>query len=197
LACDVSNPLLGPTGAAAIYGPQKGATELDVAILAEALTHWADIVERTTRRRYREQPGTGGAGGVGFAALALLNATIRPGTELLLELLGFPDRLRHADLVITGEGSLDDQTLYGKGLAGVATIAIRQNVPAFAIAGRVTLDCAALTRAGLARAYALTDLEADPRRCITNARHLLALTAQRLAADWAVAENGRARSDIS
>jgi glycerate kinase len=181
LASDVTNPLLGPTGAAAVYGPQKGATDADVALLDAALTHWADTVERTTGQRHRDDPGAGAAGGAGFAALALLNATMRPGIDLLLDLLGFSDRLHHADLVITGEGRLDSQTLHGKGPAGVAARATHHGRPVFAVAGQVTIDSAALARTGITRAYALTDLEPHPERCITNARQLLTRTAQRLA----------------
>jgi glycerate kinase len=184
LASDVTNPLLGPTGAAAVYGPQKGATGAEVALLDTALTHWADTVERTTGQRHRDDPGAGAAGGAGFTALALLNATMRPGIDVLLELHGFSDRLHRADLVITGEGRLDTQTLHGKGPAGVAASATRHGRPVYAVAGEVTIDFAALTRSGITRAYALTELEPDPERCIANARQLVTRTAQRLAADW-------------
>jgi glycerate 2-kinase len=184
LASDVGNPLLGATGAAAVYGPQKGATEDHVALLDAALTNWADTVERATGQRHRDDPGAGAAGGAGFAALALLNATMRPGIDVLLELHGFADRLRRADLVITGEGRLDTQTLHGKGPAGVAASAARHGLPVFAVAGQVTIDVAALTGSGITRAYALAELEPDSKRCITNARQLVIRTAERLASDW-------------
>jgi glycerate 2-kinase len=123
VACDVDNPLTGPKGAAAVYGPQKGATPEQVAELDAALTRWADLVAQETGHDLRHAPGAGAAGGVGFAALALLNAELCPGIELVLELVGFHEQLAGADLVITGEGALDDQTLHGKAVAGVAAAA--------------------------------------------------------------------------
>jgi glycerate 2-kinase len=184
LASDVTNPLLGPTGAAAVYGPQKGATGDEVTLLDRALTRWADTVERATGQHHRDDAGAGAAGGAGFAALALLNATMRPGIDVLLELHGFSDRLRRADLVITGEGRLDTQTLHGKGPAGVAASAARHGRPVVAVAGQVTIDSAALARHGITRAYALAELEPDPQQCMANARQLVIRTAQRLATDW-------------
>ena len=174
VASDVTNPLLGPHGAAAVYGPQKGASNVDVALLEAALTHWGDIVEATTGTRCHDQPGAGAAGGAGFAALALLGATMRSGIEVMLELLDFRAKLERADFVITGEGSLDQQTLHGKGPAGVAAAAHRQHIPVIAVAGQVTLEPAQLTQAGFARAYALTDLEPQLERSIAHARELLA-----------------------
>ena len=123
VACDVDNPLTGPKGAAAVYGPQKGATPEQVADLDAALTRWADLVARETGRDLRDAPGAGAAGGVGFAALALLDADLRPGIELVLDLVGFHEQLAGADLVITGEGALDEQTLHGKAVAGIAAAA--------------------------------------------------------------------------
>lgn len=125
VACDVDNPLLGPRGAAAVYAPQKGAEGVELALLEAGLTHWADVVRETTGREVRDAPGAGAAGGVGFAALALLGATMRPGIELLLDLLGFDEAVRGARLVVTGEGCLDEQTLHGKAPAGVAAAATR------------------------------------------------------------------------
>lgn len=184
VACDVDNPLLGTRGAAAVYGPQKGATPTDVARLDEALAHWDRLVSATTGTRHADTPGAGAAGGVGYAALAVLGAELRPGIELLLELVGFEHRLARADLVVTGEGSLDAQTLHGKGPAGVAAAAARRGVPAVAVAGRVELDTDQLRQAHLRRAYALLALEPVPDRCMTRAGELLEATAARLAADW-------------
>jgi glycerate kinase len=116
LASDVDNPLLGPNGAAAVYGPQKGASASDVEVLEERLRAWADEVGH----EHADTPGAGAAGGIGFAAMALLGARRRPGIEVVLELVGFADALPGARLVITGEGSLDAQTRHGKAPAGVA-----------------------------------------------------------------------------
>ncbi len=138
VASDVDNPLLGQQGAAAVYGPQKGASPADLATLETGLARWADYAERALARpagdhaglpvpgqdrrsdRTRDAPGAGAAGGLGFAALAFLGARIRPGIELMLDMISFTERLAGARLVITGEGSLDAQTLRGKAPVGVA-----------------------------------------------------------------------------
>lgn len=157
VACDVDNPLTGSRGAAAVYGPQKGAGPEDVELLDSALTRWADLVARATGRDQRNAPGAGAAGGVGFGLVAVLGATTRPGAELVFELTGLPDAVAGADLVVTGEGSLDAQTLHGKAPAAVAALARDKGVPAVAVAGQVTLTPAELGAAGLHAAYALVD----------------------------------------
>ena len=157
VACDVDNPLTGSRGAAAVYGPQKGAGPEDVELLDSALTRWADLVARATGTDRRDEPGAGAAGGVGFGLLAVLGATTRPGAELVFELTGLPDALAGVDLVVTGEGSLDAQTLHGKAPAAVAALARDKGVPAVAVAGQVTLTPAELGAAGLHAAYALVD----------------------------------------
>jgi glycerate kinase len=135
VASDVDNPLCGPHGAAHVYGPQKGATTADVEFLDLALTRWADLVAGTIGRDLREAAGAGAAGGVGFAAIAVLGATHRPGAELLLEMLDLPQKIEGADAVITGEGSLDHQSLRGKAPIAVARIASALGVPTHAIVG--------------------------------------------------------------
>lgn len=157
VACDVDNPLTGRRGAAAVYGPQKGAGPEEVELLDSALTHWADLVAEATGRDERWTPGAGAAGGVGFGLLAVLGATTRPGAELVFELTGLPDAVAGADLVVTGEGSLDAQTLHGKAPAAVAALARDKGVRAVAVAGQVTLTPAELAAAGLHAAYALVD----------------------------------------
>jgi glycerate kinase len=183
-ACDVDNPLTGPRGAAAVYGPQKGATPADVRLLEEALTHWADLVGDTTGRDDRDVAGAGAAGGVGYAAVALLGARLRPGIELVLDLVGFHDALATLgpdDLVITGEGRLDEQTLHGKAPVGVAAAASARGVPVVAVCGRTTLPTGRLEQAGIAAAYALVDLEPDPIRCLTEPTPLLEQVGARIA----------------
>ncbi len=184
VACDVDNPLLGPHGAAAVYGPQKGAGPDDVAALDAALARWADVVEAATGTPgVRERAGAGAAGGVGFAALAVLGAELRPGIELVLDLVGFADHLAGARLVITGVGSLGEQTLHGKAPAGVAAAAAKAGVPVVAVAGRLALDPDRLRTAGIVAAYALTDIEPDVQRCFTDAGPLLERLATSLAHD--------------
>lgn len=142
VACDVANPLLGPTGAAATYGPQKGATPEQVAVLDTRLAEYADEVEAWTGRRERETPGAGAAGGVGFALLCAQDRfrtfALRPGVELLMETTGFDAKLANADLVITGEGQIDAQTAFGKTALGVARRAAEAGVACIAVGGGVT-----------------------------------------------------------
>lgn len=157
VACDVDNPLTGPRGAAAVYGPQKGAGPDQVRALDAALTRWADVVAAATGTDHRDDPGAGAAGGAGFAAVAVLGARLRPGAQLVFDLTGFADRLARADLVVTGEGSLDEQTLRGKAPAGVAAAGRRAGVPVVGVAGRCLLDDPSTRKAGFAAVYSLRD----------------------------------------
>lgn len=182
VACDVDNPLTGPRGAAAVYGPQKGATPEQVRRLDAALDHWADVLAAATGADVRDHPGAGAAGGVGFAALAVLGAELRSGIGLVLDLVGFHDLLAGADLVVTGEGALDEQTLHGKAPAGVAAAARRAGVPVVAVCGVNRLDPARMRAAGIEAAYALADIEPDLQRCLTDGVPLLEELGERIAA---------------
>jgi glycerate 2-kinase len=188
LASDVDNPLLGPSGAAEVYAPQKGASPAEVELLEAGLRRWADVTEAAVGGSLpvRDAPGAGAAGGIGFAALLFLGARMRPGIELLLELASFGSRLDGARLVITGEGSLDAQTLHGKAPVGVARAAAAHDpaIPVVAVAGRCTLSADQLRAAGIDRAYVLTDIEPDLERCIADAGPLVERLAERIAADW-------------
>jgi len=185
-AIDVDNPLLGPRGAAAVYGPQKGATPPDVAALEAGLARWADVTEQALGSRRRDEPGAGAAGGLGFAALAFLGAGAQPGIELLLDLLAFREHLSGARLVITGEGALDRQTLHGKAPVGVARAAAAAlpGVPVVAVSGVRSLTAGQLQAAGFAAAYALADIEPDLERCRTQPGPLLEDLAGQVARDW-------------
>jgi glycerate 2-kinase len=184
VASDVDNPLLGPNGAAAVFGPQKGAGPHDVEGLERSLRQWSTIVSDTTGHEDAERAGAGAAGGTGYAALALLDAEIRPGIELILDLIDFDRRVVGADLVVTGEGSLDEQSLAGKAPIGVARAAASAGVQVVAVAGRLQLSAARLREAGIAAAYPLTDLEPDLERCIANASPLLRRVGAQIAKDW-------------
>ncbi|MEV5370743.1 glycerate kinase [Streptomyces albogriseolus] len=180
LASDVDNPLTGPKGAAAVYGPQKGASPEDVERLDAALAHLVKVLDASA---LAASPGAGAAGGIGFAAL-LVGARFRPGIEVMLDVLGFASALERADLVITGEGSLDEQTLHGKAPAGVAAAARAAGKDVVAVCGRLALAPEVLGRAGIRRAYALTDLEPDAAVCIAEAGPILERTAERIARDY-------------
>jgi glycerate kinase len=180
LACDVDNPLTGVRGAAAVYGRQKGLTQPDIPIVDAHLKKWADVMSAATGRDHRDTPGAGAAGGVGFAAMAALNAQLRPGIQLVLELVHFHEHLADADLVITGEGSLDEQTLAGKAPAGVAAAAAEAGVEVVAICGRRELDGEQLRAMGISASYALQDIEKDPALCVANAYPLLCTLAEHI-----------------
>ncbi len=139
-AVDVQNPLLGENGATRIFGPQKGATEDKIGILERVLARLADVVSKQFGFDHRNEPGAGAAGGLGFGLLSFCNAKIRPGFEVVAEAARLKDKMKDADLVITGEGSLDRQTLEGKTPAGVARLARALGKPVFAIVGRAAED---------------------------------------------------------
>ncbi|MCK8678794.1 glycerate kinase [Streptomyces lichenis] len=187
LASDVDNPLTGPKGAPAVYGPQKGASPEDVADLDAALAHYASVLAASGVRdaaELAESPGAGAAGGIGYGALVGLGASFRPGIDVMLDVLGFAPALARATLVITGEGSLDEQTLHGKAPAGVAAAAREAGVETVAVCGRLALPPEALGRAGIRRAYALAELEPDPARSMAEAGPLLERAAENLARDF-------------
>jgi glycerate kinase len=176
LASDVDNPLLGPVGAAAIFGPQKGATAADVGELDAALANFvrvlaAEIGPRAVKAA--NAPGAGAAGGVGYAAIAALAASRRPGIDVVLEFTRLAERLDGADLVITGEGSLDEQSLLGKTPMGVARAAAEAGVPVLAVCGRTTLTPEQQQSSGFRQVYPLTALETNVEICIAEAGRLL------------------------
>ncbi|MDP9998554.1 glycerate kinase [Pseudarthrobacter sulfonivorans] len=176
LASDVDNPLLGAQGAAAVFGPQKGAAQQDVGMLDAALARFVEVLAREIGHRAikaAEAPGAGAAGGVGYAAIAVLAATRRPGIDVVLEFTQLAERLAGADLVITGEGSLDEQSLLGKTPIGVARAAAAQGVPVIAVCGRTTLAQEQATAAGFEDVYALTELETNVTTCMAEAGTLL------------------------
>lgn len=154
-ACDVRNPFYGPEGAAYIFSPQKGATPDEVQLLDKGLRHLAELYQQTTGHDIATQPGTGAAGGLGGALAAFLNATLRPGISLLLEANGFIDKIKGADLIITGEGRADRQTTMGKVPAGVLNESRQTGIPVVLIAGQVA-DEEILRSAGFSQVYATT-----------------------------------------
>ena len=139
-AVDVKNPLLGENGATRVFGPQKGANKSDIDTLERALARLADVVADQFGFDYRNEPGAGAAGGLGFGLLSFCGAKIRPGFEVVAKAVALELKMKDADMVITGEGSLDRQTLEGKTPAGVARLARKFGKPVFAIVGRATAD---------------------------------------------------------
>lgn len=187
IAADVDNPLCGPHGASAIFGPQKGARAEQVQELDRALGHFADRCAQVLGRDVRDEPGSGAAGGLGFAAKAFLGAQFRTGVEVVAQLTGLADAISGADLVITGEGRFDAQTLRGKTPFGVARIAHRQGVPVLVIAGTLGEGYQALYDHGIDAAFALANGPMTLQQACVNAPRLLSERARDIARLWRVA----------
>lgn len=179
LATDVDHRLTGELGASRVFAPQKGASPADVEVLERGLARLAEVVRRSPAPAARAAPdhaiapGAGAAGGVGFGAMAALGATRRPGVEVVAEVTGLPGLVAGADLVITGEGSFDAQSLGGKTPVGVLRIAHAAGVPAILVSGRNLLSFEERRATGFLASYALADRDPDPRSCIANAARYL------------------------
>ncbi|MCK0112832.1 glycerate kinase [Ornithinimicrobium sp. F0845] len=176
LANDVDNPLLGELGAAVVFAPQKGADEQTVARIDAALARWAHLLDAalgTSPNSRVTTPGAGAAGGTGYAVLAALGAGQVPGVELLLDLVGMDTALAGADLVVTGEGRLDEQTLSGKAPMGVLARARAHGIRTVAVAGHCALSPAVAREVGFTAVHALTDIEPDVERCLAEPGPLL------------------------
>jgi glycerate kinase len=180
VACDVDNPLLGPMGATAVYGPQKGATPAIAAVLEAGLAHLIDLLEDATGRRVRERPGAGAAGGMGAMLLALGSGEPCPGIELVLATSGFTAALAEADLVLTGEGRVDAQTARGKTISGVARAAAAAGVPVVVIAGEIGTGASALQAIGVSGLFSLVPGPMDLSTAMARAPALLADAAERV-----------------
>lgn len=149
VASDVDNPLCGPKGAASVYGPQKGATPEMVKILEKNLAHFAMMIKKYLNKEVKDIPGAGAAGGLGAGLIAFLGAEPRSGIKLMIEASRLEERIKGADLVISGEGRIDEQTAYGKAPIGVAEIAEREKVPVIIMGGEIRGDVKALYERGV------------------------------------------------
>jgi glycerate kinase len=181
---DVTNPLYGESGAAFIYAPQKGASSAEVKILDSGLQNLARVAAQVTSVA-GSTPGAGAAGGMGFGLMAFCNAHLKPGIEVVLEIAGFDEKLINADLVLTGEGALDAQTLAGKTIAGVCAAAKKRGVPVIAFGGKVSLTGEELDALGLLSAFPLADAPLSLSECIARADELLAVATERVLRVWA------------
>jgi glycerate kinase len=186
VACDVTNPLVGPKGASAVFGPQKGATPAMVEELDRCLRRFADILRRDLQAEVADLPGAGAAGGLGAALHAVLGGRLRPGCEVVTDALDLDRVLAGASLVVTGEGRTDGQTIFGKAPVGVARVAARHGVPVLVLSGSLTPDSAAVHDAGIAAVFsavrrpctlddALRDAEANLRSAARNVAASLAI----------------------
>ena len=187
IASDVNNPLCGPLGASAIFGPQKGASPEQVQMLDAALSHFADVCAQQLGHDRRDAAGSGAAGGVGFAAHAWMHSTFRPGAAVIAEIGGLEQAVQGASFVITGEGRMDAQTLLGKTPMGVAQIAQRAGIPAIAIAGSLGPGYQGLYRVGIQAAFSLVSGPMSLAQACENVGSLLEDRAEDVVRLWLAA----------
>ena len=188
LACDVENPLCGPMGATYIFGPQKGAKDGVLEILDKNLAHYAEIVKSTLNVDIKNYPGAGAAGGLGGGALAFLNAKIKKGVEIVIDMVNLEEHIRGADLVITGEGMMDYQTQFGKTPYGVARTAKKYGVPVIALVGKIGKGYEALYDLGIDSIFSIVDGPMSLEDSMMNAEKLLEETAERVMRLYSVAK---------
>ena len=182
VACDVTNPLTGPQGASAVFGPQKGATAAMIERLDRGLQHFAQIIDRDLDIDVLSLEGGGAAGGMGAALYAFCGANLRPGIEIVTDALGLADLVADADLVITGEGRIDSQTIHGKVPVGVAKVAKRFNVPVIGIAGSLTADVGVVHQHGLDAVFSVLYTVCTLDEALANAAANVRMTARNVAA---------------
>ncbi|MDZ5721320.1 glycerate kinase [Bacillus sp. SXabc123] len=188
VACDVDNPLTGPRGASAVFGPQKGATDDMVKALDQHLTHFADVAEKALGTTYREAEGAGAAGGLGWSLLAFFHADLKRGIDIVLEAVDFENEVQDADLVITGEGRIDSQTIYGKTPIGVAKAAKSYDVPVIGIAGSVSRDSDAVYQHGIDALFSIVPGAVPLEDAFEHAAEYMERTARDIAASIKLAK---------
>ena len=191
VACDVNNPLCGPTGASAVFGPQKGATPEIVAELDAALGHFADIVERDLGADVRNRAGAGAAGGLGAGLMAILNAELRAGVDIVLDAVGLEERLDGADLVITGEGQIDASTVFNKAPVGVARLARRRGIPVFGLAGSLGQGYEEVHNLGIDAVFTLVDRPMTLDEALADTERLVTSLAEEATRAFAAGARGR------
>lgn len=186
VACDVDNPLCGERGASAVFGPQKGATPGQVMQLDAALRHYGEQLERISGKDVISVAGAGAAGGMGASLFGLLHARLQPGVEIVTEALRLAEAVQGADLVITGEGRIDSQTIYGKTPIGVARVAKRFQVPVIALAGGMTTDYGVVHQHGLDAVFSVLNRIQTLPEALEKAGENISVTARNVAAVWKI-----------
>ncbi|WP_110113586.1 glycerate kinase [Bacillus sp. CGMCC 1.16541] len=181
VACDVENPLTGTHGASAVFGPQKGASAEMVTTLDANLTHFATITERVLNRSTRNIPGAGAAGGLGFGLLTFLSSQLKRGIDIVLEATAFHEHVQGASLVITGEGRIDSQTIFGKTPIGVAKAAKAYNIPVIGIAGSISTDSDVVREHGIDAVFSIVPGAMPLEEALANAETYVSLTARNVA----------------
>ncbi len=180
VACDVTNPLCGPNGASAVYGPQKGANNQMVAQLDSGLLHFAEIIKKDLDRDVADIPGAGAAGGLGAGLLAFTNATLTPGFQIISALTNLEKIISNSDLVFTAEGKIDHQTQFGKTPAGIARLAQKYNKPVIALAGIVGAGTDDLHELGITAIFSIANGPISLEESMANAASLLVRKAEQV-----------------
>jgi glycerate kinase len=188
-ACDVENPLCGPTGASEVYGRQKGATEADVTTLDNGLKHFAEIIQNQINFNAKDIPGAGAAGGLGAGVLIFLNASLQSGIAIVTKTTSLAEKMEGADLVITGEGRIDFQTAFGKTPFGVAQLAKEKNIPVIVLAGSLGDGYQALYEKGFDGIFSIIDKPIELQEAIDNAGVLLENAAESIIRLWKTAKS--------
>ncbi|WP_087016560.1 glycerate kinase [Thaumasiovibrio subtropicus] len=186
VACDVDNPLCGDKGASAVFGPQKGATPDMVATLDANLAHYAEVINAQLERDIANSPGAGAAGGLGAALLGLLDASLRPGIDIVMDAVALDKQVQGADLVLTGEGRMDSQTVHGKTPIGVARTAKQHQIPVVGIAGSITPDSHIVHDHGIDAVFSVVPSAMDLPHALAHAAEFVEQTAHNVAQLWKV-----------
>jgi glycerate kinase len=182
VACDVDNPLTGPRGAACVYGPQKGATPAMVRQLDAGLRRLAAVLRRDVGVDVQRAAGAGAAGGLGAGLMAFAGGRLRPGIDIVIEAVGLADRLKGCDLVVTGEGRMDGQTVFGKAPAGVARVARLLGIPVIAICGSLAADAGKVASVGIAACFSALEEPVDEAELVRRAPGMLERCARQVGA---------------
>ena len=182
VACDVTNPLTGPSGASCIFGPQKGATAAMIAELDRNLAHYAEVIKKSLRVDVKEVPGSGAAGGMGGALMAFLGAELRSGIEIVTQALNLEEHIHDCTLVVTGEGRLDSQSIHGKVPVGVASVAKKYHKPVIGIAGSLTRDVGVVHQYGIDSVFSVLNRIGSLEEAFREAADNIYLTSRNIAA---------------
>lgn len=191
VACDVDNPLCGPRGASFVFGPQKGADSAMVEELDKNLAHYADLVESTLGVQIKDYPGSGAAGGLGGGLMAFLGAKLKKGVDIVIETVELEERVKGADLVITGEGMMDYQTIYGKAPFGVAKTAKKYGIPVVAICGSIGKDVEVLYENGFESIFSIIDKPMSLEEAMERSKELIQNCSERVIRALSIAAAGR------
>ncbi|MEW7291392.1 glycerate kinase [Aquimarina sp. 2304DJ70-9] len=171
--CDVDNPLYGPQGAAQVFAAQKGANPKEIEILDKGLSHFSTLISQQLHKNIAKQPGAGAAGGIGGGSIAFLNSTLQSGIKTMLEITKFSKALEQVDLIFTGEGKIDQQTLHGKVVFGVSQFAKTKNIPVYAISGASDLSVPETKSLGVIALRTVLSVSQNEEEAFTNAQHIV------------------------